>query len=100
MQGHMNVKHITDCMTYTYCCVYSTRLLMIDKKTSPKHVEFYSKNIFEKLVHVVGFIIRMYHDARSHECQTHNRPYEAESLKGNWPSYSQQNVNRRSGVML
>jgi len=23
-----------------------------------KHVEFYSKNIFEKLVHLVGFIIR------------------------------------------
>jgi len=25
----------------------------------PKHVEFYSKNKFEKLVHVVGFIIRI-----------------------------------------
>jgi len=25
----------------------------------PKHVEFYSKNKFEKLVHLVGFIIRM-----------------------------------------
>ena len=24
----------------------------------PKHVEFYSKNKFEKLVHLVGFIIR------------------------------------------
>ena len=24
----------------------------------PKHVEFHSKNKFEKLVHVVGFIIR------------------------------------------
>ena len=24
---------------------------------------------FEKLVHVVGFIIRIYHDARSPECQ-------------------------------
>ena len=29
----------------------------------PKHVEFYSKNKFEKLVHLVGFIIRIYHDA-------------------------------------
>jgi len=29
------------------------------QKTSPKHVEFYSKNKFEKLVHLVGFIIRM-----------------------------------------
>jgi len=36
---------------------------------SPKHVEFYSKNKFEKLVHLVGFIIRMYHDARSPERQ-------------------------------
>ena len=26
----------------------------------PKHVEFYSKNKFEKLVHLVGFIIRMH----------------------------------------
>ena len=32
-------------------------------------MEFYSKNKFEKLVHLVGFIIRMYHDARSFECQ-------------------------------
>jgi len=25
----------------------------------PKHVEFYSKNKFEKLVHLVGFIMRI-----------------------------------------
>ena len=30
-------------------------------------MEFYSENIFEKLVHLVGFIIRIYHDARSPE---------------------------------
>ena len=35
-----------------------------------KHAEFYSKNKFEKLVHLVGFIIRIYHDARSPERQT------------------------------
>ena len=34
-----------------------------------KHVEFYSKNKFEKLVHLVGFFIRIYHDARSPERQ-------------------------------
>jgi len=34
-----------------------------------KHVEFYSKNKFEKLVHLVSFIIRIYHDARSPERQ-------------------------------
>ena len=26
-----------------------------------KHVEFYSKNKFEKLTHLVGFIIRIYY---------------------------------------
>jgi len=33
----------------------------------PKHVEFYSKNKIGKLVHLVGFIIRIYHDALSPE---------------------------------
>jgi len=35
----------------------------------PKHVEFCSKNKSEKLAHLVGFIIRIYHDARSSERQ-------------------------------
>jgi hypothetical protein len=35
-----------------------------------KRVEFNSKNKFEKLVHVVGFVIRIYHDAQSPERQT------------------------------
>ena len=39
------------------------------QKTCPKHVEFYSKNECEKLLHFFGFIIRIYHDARSSECQ-------------------------------
>jgi hypothetical protein len=34
-----------------------------------KHVEFYSKNKFEKLVYLFGFIIRIYHDARPSKCQ-------------------------------
>jgi hypothetical protein len=38
------------------------------QRNCPKHVEFYSKNIFEKLVHLVGFIIIIYHDARSPKC--------------------------------
>jgi len=33
------------------------------------YTEFYSKNKFEKLVHLVGFIIRIYHDARLSEYQ-------------------------------
>jgi len=28
-------------------------------RNCPKHVEFYSKNKFEKLMHLVGFVIRM-----------------------------------------
>jgi len=42
------------------------------RRNCPKRVEFYSKNKFEKLVHLVGFVIRIhvYHDARSPECQT------------------------------
>ena len=39
------------------------------QRNCPKHVEFHSKNKFEKLVHLVGFIIRIYHVARSHEHQ-------------------------------
>jgi len=31
---------------------------MMDKGTVRKHVEFYSQNKFEKLVHVDGFILR------------------------------------------
>ena len=39
------------------------------QRNCPKHVEFYSKNKFEKLMHLVGFIIRIYHDALSPERQ-------------------------------
>jgi len=55
-------------------CIYTmwhTPLLCLQWKTPddgqrncPKHVEFYSKNKFEKLVHLVGFIIRIYHEFR------------------------------------
>jgi len=41
------------------------------QRNCPKHVEFYSKNKFEKLVHLIGFIIRIYHCARSPERQIH-----------------------------
>ena len=39
------------------------------QRNCPKHVEFYSKNKSEKSVILVGFIIRIYHDARSPERQ-------------------------------
>jgi hypothetical protein len=49
--------------------VYSEKTPDDGQKNCPKHVELYSKNKLEKLVHVVGFNIRIYHDARSPECQ-------------------------------
>ena len=39
------------------------------QRNCPKHVQIYSKNKFEKLVHLVGFIIRIYYDAPSPERQ-------------------------------
>jgi len=39
------------------------------QRNCPKHVEIYSKNKFEKIVHLVGFIIRNFHDARPSESQ-------------------------------
>jgi len=53
-------------MSYRFA-MYSEKLLIMGQRNCPKHVEFYSKNKFEKLVHLVGFIIRIYHDARSPE---------------------------------
>jgi len=47
------------------------------QRNCPKHAEFYSKNKFEKLVHPVGFIIRIYHDARSPERQISKTRYSA-----------------------
>ena len=47
------------------------------QRKCPKHAEFYSKNKFEKFMHLVGFII--YHDARSPERQTLNTSYCANS---------------------
>jgi len=38
------------------------------RKDRPKHVKWYS--IDSKIVHLVGFTVEIYHDARSHERQT------------------------------
>jgi len=40
------------------------------QRNCPKHVAVYSNNKLEKLVHLVGFIIRIYHDTWSPEWQT------------------------------
>jgi len=44
----------------------------MDRDTVRNIVEFYSENKFEKLAYLVGCIIRIYHDARSSECQIIN----------------------------
>ena len=56
--------------------VWHKPLLCVKSKTPddgqtncPKHVEFHSKNKFEKSEPLVGFIIRIYHVAQSHERQ-------------------------------
>ena len=62
---------------YTQQNLYDIYLLLCVQWKTPddaqrnclKHVEFYSKNKFEKLVHLVAFIIRIYHYAQSSECQ-------------------------------
>jgi len=53
-----------------HCCVYSEKKTADDgQRNCPKHVEFYSKNKCKKFSRLVGFIIRIYHDARSSERQ-------------------------------
>ena len=79
---HGNVICHTGLLTSWYCSqtvskpVWHIPLPCVQCKTPddgqrncPKHVEFYSKNKFEKLVHLVGFIIKIYHDVRSPESQ-------------------------------
>jgi len=62
------------CMTYTIAvCMVKTP--DDGQRNCPKHVEFYSKNKFEKLVHLVGFIRRMCHNAWSSECQIHGKVF-------------------------
>ena len=39
-----------------HCCVYSKKTPDDGQRNCPKHVEFYSKNNFEKSLHLVGFI--------------------------------------------
>ena len=50
-----------------------------------KHVEFYSKNKFEILVHLVGFIIRINHAAQSSECQKQNTDLVL-TCRDSWPT--------------
>ena len=57
------------CMTHT-TAVFTVKTPNDDgQRNCLKHVEFYSKNKFEKFVRLVGFIIKLYHDARPPERQ-------------------------------
>ena len=55
--------------------MYNKKIPDDGQRNCPKHVEFYSKNKFEKLVHIVSFFIRNYHDARSPEYQINIHAY-------------------------
>ena len=52
---------ITSLVLYTQQQVYVIQYQIPDdgQETCPKHVEFYSKNKFEEIVHLVGFITRI-----------------------------------------
>ena len=91
--GVLYCTHSNTCMSYRLCWLpvsviliplassqhnrYDIYLLLCvqcgtpddGQRDCPKHVEFHSKNKFEKLVHLVGFVIRIYIDARFSECQ-------------------------------
>jgi len=42
-----------------HCCVYSEKTTDDGQRNCLKHVEFYSKNKLHKLVHLIGFIVRI-----------------------------------------
>ena len=46
------------CLTYTIAA-RTVKTPDDRQRNCPKHVEFYSKNKFDKSVHLVGFILRM-----------------------------------------
>ena len=65
--------------SYQQNMLWHVPLLCVQRKTPddeqrncPKHVVFCSKNKFQKSVRLVGFIVRIYHEARSAERQMCN----------------------------
>jgi len=62
-------------MTYTIA-VCTVKNSDGGQRNCPKHGKFYSKNKIEKLVHLIGFIIIIYHEARSPENQNHKSRYD------------------------
>ena len=66
-------------MTYTIA-VCTEKTPDDGKMNCPKRVDFYSKNKFENLVHLIYFITRIYHDVRSPERQILNHKKNAVNL--------------------
>ena len=90
LASRIRTKHVASwsCSLAVSKPVWHIPLLRVQWKTPddgqrncPKHVEFYSKNRFEKLVHLVGFIIRIYHDARSSVRQISNYVIKSHKTK-------------------
>jgi len=57
--------------------VYSEKKIPDDgQRNCPEHVEFYSKNKFEKLAHLVGFVMRTGRDMFTIQldCISRNKP--------------------------
>jgi hypothetical protein len=52
-------------MTYTIA-VCTVKTLDDGQRNCPKHVEFHSKNKFEKLVHLVGFFYKKFNTMHGH----------------------------------
>ena len=65
-----------------------------EQRNSPKHVEFYSKNKFEKLVHVVRFIIRIITMHGHVNVKSLAMSVEGRALSRDW---KWNNSNKRSG---
>jgi hypothetical protein len=63
-------------MTYTIVvCTVKKNPPDDGHRNCPKHIEeFYFKNKFEKLVHLVGFIIRILHRCLRNACEEQNIP--------------------------
>ena len=72
------------------------------QRNCPTHVEFYSKNKFEKLVHLVGFILRKYYPRSPHLvllfCLEQYRPLHFGNLQA-WPDVSGADLPPRNLVL-
>jgi len=94
--------------------VWHTPLLCVQWKTSddghrncPKHVEFYSKNKFEKLVHLVGFIIKIYmymylciHIYTYTHTRTHTHTYSVCTTRGHILGNTRYQIHRSLRVTI